>query len=356
MPSLATPQVAESLARQVAYVGANVEDDVLGNHVIRNARALVLGGRALGDAAALERGLALLGRELPEQVLSDGGHYERSPVYHLVVLRDLLEVRAASEAAWLDEPIERMQRFAAGLQRPDGAPALFNDGTLDLAPQLDLPEPAPGLSVFEETGYAVLREPGLWLAFDCGPPAPAFLPAHAHADALSFQLWLDGRPVVVDPGTSTYDPGAQRDIERSTAAHATIALDGRSQFELWGAFRSGPLPRVRLLGTEPLAAEVVWPSGARHRRTIGWDEREIRVDDELELAVADASAQLAAAGRGRRSRGRAGRRAGSGNRGAIHLGASLRPPAGYCSRGTRGRGRPVRRRLEDPPAALGCPL
>ena len=284
-PSLATPTVAESLARQLAYLERNVEDDVLGNHVIRNARALVVGGRALGDAQALERGLALLRRELPEQILSDGGHYERSPVYHLVVLRDLLEVRVVSQADWLDEPIERMQRFAAGLQRPDGAPALFNDGTLDLAPQLDLPEPASGLSVFEETGYAVLREPGLWLAFDCGPPAPPFLPAHAHADGLSFQLWLDGCPVVVDPGTSTYEPGADRDRERSTAAHSTIAFDGRSQFEPWGAFRSGPLPRVRLLGAEPLTAEVDWPSGERHRRTIAWDAREIRVDDVVDLAT-----------------------------------------------------------------------
>jgi uncharacterized heparinase superfamily protein len=282
-PSLATPFVAESLARQLAYLERNVEDDVLGNHVIRNARALVLGGRGLGDARAFERGMALLRRELPEQILSDGGHYERSPVYHLVVLRDLLEVRAVSEAGWLDEPIERMRRFGAGLQRPDGAPALFNDGTLDLAPQLELPEPAPGLSVFEETGYAVLREPGLWLAFDCGPPAPPFLPAHAHADALSFQLWLDGRPVVVDPGTSTYEPGVDRDRERSTAAHSTIALDGRSQFEPWGAFRSGPLPRVRFLSAEPLAAEVDWPSGEKHRRTIGWDSREIRIDDVVDL-------------------------------------------------------------------------
>src|SRR5262249_53246851 len=132
---------------------------------IRNARALVLGGAVLGDPSLRRHGEQLLRRELPEQILADGGHYERSPAYHLVVLRDLLEIRHAGRNDWLDEPVERMRRFAAGLSRPDGAPALFNDGALDLAPPLDLPEPERGLSVFPDTGYVVLRQDGVWLAF-----------------------------------------------------------------------------------------------------------------------------------------------------------------------------------------------
>ena len=277
-PELASGDVVASLRRQLAFLERNVEDDILGNHLIRNARALVLGGVALDGGALLDRGLALLRRELPEQVLSDGGHYERSPVYHLVVLRDLLEVRAATGEDWLDEPIERMRRFAAALTRPDGNPALFNDGTLDLAPRLDLPEPAAGLTVFPETGYAVMREGTVWLAFDCGPPAPRFLPAHAHADALSFQLWNGQQPLVVDPGTYTYEPGELRDWFRSTPAHSTVALGGRDQFELWGAFRSGPLPPVRLVSTSPLEAEVLL-GNRRHRRTLHLDGQRLVVDD-----------------------------------------------------------------------------
>src|SRR5439155_16691925 len=88
LPELADASFADSLWRQLVYLERNVEDDVLGNHVIRNARALVLGGRAFGSERLERRGRALLERELPEQVLPDGGHYERSPVYHLLVLRD----------------------------------------------------------------------------------------------------------------------------------------------------------------------------------------------------------------------------------------------------------------------------
>jgi Heparinase II/III-like protein/Heparinase II/III N-terminus len=278
-PELADTAVLESVRRQLEYLSRNVEDDVLGNHLIRNARALVLGGLALGDRRLLEQGVALLRRELPEQVLADGGHYERSPVYHLVVLRDLCELRDAGET-WLQDTIARMERFASALARPDGRPALFNDGALDLAPRLDLPPAAQGLTALSQTGYAVLRTDRVWLAFDCGPPGPAFLPAHAHADALSVQIWIDGRPVVVDPGAYTYEPGPERDWFRSTLAHSTVAVGGRDQFELWGAFRAGPLPEVRLVDTEPLVAEVR-TADAVHTRSISVRGAEIVVEDEV---------------------------------------------------------------------------
>jgi uncharacterized heparinase superfamily protein len=283
-PALITDRARESLWRHLAFVARNVEDDILGNHVIRNARALVLGGVAFDAPSLLERGLGLLARELPEQVLSDGGHYERSPAYHLVVLRDLLEVAAASGHQSLDDPIARMRAFATALARPDGGPALFNDGGLDVAPELELADPPAGLALFPETGYAVVRRGDVWLAFDCGPPSPPFLPAHAHADALSFQLWVGGRPLVIDPGMPTYEPGRERDWFRGTRAHSTIALDGADQFELWGAFRSGPLPEVELIGAteSTLAAAVRWRDGTRHLREVELGPDALAIRDRLE--------------------------------------------------------------------------
>ena len=281
-PEVASRDVVQSLWEQALFVAANVEDDILGNHVIRNARALVLAGTAFGSPELLERGLALLARELPEQILPDGGHYERSPVYHLVVLRDLLEVERAVPGAVGEARLDAMRRFAAALARPDGAPALFNDGGLDLAPRLELPPPPDGLALFPETGYAVIRAGGVWLAFDCGPPSPPYLPAHAHADALSFQLWVDGRPLVVDPGMPTYEAGAERDWFRGTRAHSTVAVGGLDQFESWGAFRSGPLPRVELeaVGPARLVAHV-HGGGGRHRRSLELLGGALVVGDEV---------------------------------------------------------------------------
>lgn len=297
-PELVTSRVAESAYRQLLHLRRNIEDDILGNHVLRNAKALVLAGSALGEPSAVAQGLALLERELPEQVLSDGGHYERSPAYHRLVLLDLLEL---APFAPVREAVDRMTSFAAASSRPDGAPALFNDGGLDIAPVLELPEPQHGVDIREETGYAFVRRGSLWLAFDCGMPSPAFLPAHAHADVLSFQLWVDGGAVVVDPGTSTYEPGPVRNAERGTEAHSTVAVGG-DQFRLWGPFRSGPLPRVRFLEAteEVLSGEVRHASGVVHRRTLRLGPDALDVEDRIEgrgAASIVSSIPLAAASR-----------------------------------------------------------
>jgi hypothetical protein len=149
---------------------------------------------------------------------------------------------------------------------------------------LDLPDAPDGLAVFDQSGFVVVRDGPLWLAFRCGQPSPDFLPAHAHADALSFQLWWRGRPVLVDPGTFTYEPGSDRDWFRSTRAHSTVRVDGRDQFRLWGAFRSGPLPKVslRYARDRAIEASVVLPGRLRHVRRIEWADDEVLVYDELE--------------------------------------------------------------------------
>lgn len=279
-PGLRTPRAGESIRRQLAYLARNVEDDILGNHVLRNATALVLGGIATGDDATRARGLQILARELPVQVLADGGHYERSPAYHLLVMRDLLQLEAYVDVR---SELDRMRSFAAASARPDGRPALFNDGGIDIAARLELPIAADGLDVRRETGYAFIRQPGVWLAFDCGPPGPPYLPAHAHADGLSFQLWVGGRPLVVDPGTSTYEPGAVRRFERGSEAHSTVAVNG-DQFVVWGSHRSGPLPQVDLLeaGEEELVGEVRRANGIRHRRTLRLSGSTLEVVDLVE--------------------------------------------------------------------------
>jgi hypothetical protein len=294
-PSLATPAATTSAWHQLTFLARNIENDILGNHLIRNARALVLGGVAFDDASLVDKGVALLERELTEQILPDGGHYERSPVYHAIVLRDLLEIRGATELERLDAPLRKMAAFAAVLRRPDGNPALFNDGGIDLSPDLSefLPASEPGLSLFPETGYLVARRstPQLWLAVDCGAAAPAYLPPHAHADALSFQLWVDGRPVVVDPGTVTYEPGPERDWFRGTRAHPTVSIDGKDQFELWGAFRAHGIPDVTILDVEGSELEGSITAsveafrsvgGVSHRRRVSWSSDTMTVEDRLE--------------------------------------------------------------------------
>ena len=62
-----------------------------------------------------------------------------------------------------------------------------------------------------------------------------------------------------------------------------MTVDGRDQFRLWGAFRSGPLPKVvlRYARDHAVEASVMLPGRMRHVRRIEWDDGEVRVVDQL---------------------------------------------------------------------------
>jgi uncharacterized heparinase superfamily protein len=252
-----------SLAVQARFLHTRLETHLLGNHLWANAKALVFAGAFFesGEASVwLEQGLALLRRELAEQVLPDGGHFERSPMYHAVVLEDILDLaqlaaifprlfEETDTRRWQEEAA-RMLRWLLVMSHPDGELAFFNDAALDIAPDVDplaayaariglssRTEPLAAIEVLPDSGYVRLAAGPSVLIADVAPVGPDYIPGHAHADTLSFELSLDGRRLLVNGGTSTYDDGEQRARERSTAMHNTVEVDGADSSEVWAAFR-----------------------------------------------------------------------------------------------------------------------
>jgi uncharacterized heparinase superfamily protein len=98
----------DSLATQARWLRRRLEWHLLGNHLFANAKALVFAGLFFDGAEArawLDCGLSIIERELPEQVLPDGGHFERSPMYHALALEDLLDlVNVVAARAAPDSP------------------------------------------------------------------------------------------------------------------------------------------------------------------------------------------------------------------------------------------------------------
>jgi hypothetical protein len=178
--------------------------------------------------------------------------------------------------SWLDETVVRMQRWLAAVAGPDGRLPLLNDAWEGPAVERTADDTLIDLS---DTGYLALRADGLQTVLDLAPVAPRHLPPHAHADVLSFVLWADGRPLVVDPGVPSYS-GPDRDWFRSTRAHNTVEVDGQDQCEFWGAFRAAHMPKVRRLRLD-VREEIVVVSAEHngyrrlsdpvtHRRTFAW--------------------------------------------------------------------------------------
>ncbi len=268
--------VLESAIRQAEYLRCNLEFDLRGNHLLRDSLGLLAAGAWLQHSrAAAWRAAAyrILERHLDRQILPDGGHYERSPMYHLLVMTDLAECLALGRTAGdlpsalarsLAAALERMSAFAAAITLGDGEIPLLNDSALAmaLAPAkalrhvgqvLDRPLPPPpgGSVLFPHTGLAVLCCGSLKIVFDGGPLGPDEQPGHAHCDLASFVLSYGDQRVLEDTGVYEYTPGPWRQFERSTAAHNTVAVDEIEQGECWDAFRLGKRAEPREMSLAP---------------------------------------------------------------------------------------------------------
>lgn len=268
-----TQAARASLADQCRYLTPRVELHLLGNHLLANAKALMFAGACFRGAQAerwLQRGRRLLAREVSEQVLADGGHIERSPMYHAIVTQDLLDLvnlrnyYALPALEYLDKVCGNMLAWYASVLHPDGGIPLINDSVQDVAlpfatleayaQRLGLPEtpaPASGLTLLRASGYARLALGPWCLLADVGSVGPAYQPGHAHAGTLSYELSMGPDRIVVDTGVSTYRADEVRARERSTAAHNTLTLDGLNSSEVWGAFRVATRAQVTgLTGAE----------------------------------------------------------------------------------------------------------
>lgn len=248
-----------SIHQQLDFLSRHLEYHLLANHLLKNVKAMVIGGLFFGKEAWLGKGEQLLWRELREQVLSDGGHYERAPMYHAIALADLLECFALLQAAGrqianqqeLAARLRAMAGFLEAMTYADGTLALFNDSAnseearpepiLAAAQQIVGYRSGQPPSAFPQTGYYLWAAPDGQekIIVDAGEPAVGYNTAHAHCDLLSYELWRDGRPFIVDSGVHGYGGDQFRYYCRSTWAHNTVAIFGGEQSELWGTFRMG---------------------------------------------------------------------------------------------------------------------
>ena len=160
--------------------------------------------------------------------------------------------------------------------------------------------PAQRPSRFADAGMTLLRTTGeqapeIWCRCDGGPHGYLSIAAHAHADALSVEVRYGGVDVLADPGTYCYhgEP-AWRSYFRSTIAHNTVELDGRSQSSDGGPFlwlRHANAREIDVLDIGEVAEWTAEHDGylsldppARHRRTVRLDRasRTIDIVDEID--------------------------------------------------------------------------
>ena len=291
-----------SLAEQYAHLSRHLETDLMANHYFENLKALVLLAAYLQDGAVLEVALGLLEGQIDEQVLSDGMHFELSPMYHKIVLEGLLRVIATLRVAGIERPAfegaaRKMCDALYSLEKDTNRTPLFNDSGDNVAKSRDAllscakrlldHEPVASLDL-NSSGYHIIERDcsvgKVKLILDAGMPGPRYAPGHAHCDALSFELFINGAPVVVNSGTYAYQD-ARRAWFRSSAAHNGVWREGVEQSEMWGEHRMARGASARLLAradsadSTELTAELTDCRGGRIARAVSLDDDGLRLSD-----------------------------------------------------------------------------
>lgn len=271
----------DSLAEQTNALHWQIEYHIQGNHLFSNAKALIFSGSLIGGKSGnnwFKLGVKILSRQLSEQFLNDGAHYERSPMYHSLLLWDLLDLcqlrqyTNLQELEELNDLIER--KIVKGIEwledmcHPDGDITFFNDCAFEVAPKLkEIEKYAAHLGLSRSSKKTISHHN--WLlnlasasgfitvssnyiskqhkaVLNVAPIEPAYQPGHAHADTLSFELSLFGRRVFVNSGTSNYEQGSLRKFQRSTSAHNTLSVDNANSSEVWSSFRVAKRAKILL--------------------------------------------------------------------------------------------------------------
>ncbi len=249
-----------SIFEQYGYLSGHLEKETLGNHYFENLKTLVLCALFFGDTQSLPIYLDAFRKECREEILPDGMHFELSPMYHKIVLEGLLRVavglrQAKMANAQLEQMVRDMLSAAWSMERGLSRTPLFNDSGDNVAKSLNalmvcasryLDITPDYRTAFPDSGFYLFTR-GPWkLIVDAGQPGPDYIPGHSHCDAMSFELFRDGQPVLVNCGTYAYQC-KERPYFRSTEAHNTVQVAGVEQSEIWSTFRLARRSKTKVL-------------------------------------------------------------------------------------------------------------
>lgn len=246
-------EISRFFADSIAWIGNRLEYYGMArtnNHILNNARALVVAGSVLRDEAAVERGLLLFDRMAQVLFQPEGFLRERSSHYQCIVSNWLLDVLHFAKAAApaQDRALRALANLNALAVRVGRATSLLVSASEgldthigDLSPDCS---PAAALSRLRRLYPAILAGPDEsanwrrdeWLSVSdgkhrllaCGFPGnyPLEFTTHGHPDLCGFIWALDRVPVLVDAGRASYLDDATTRRQAGPEGHNVLTVQG----------------------------------------------------------------------------------------------------------------------------------
>jgi uncharacterized heparinase superfamily protein len=248
-----------SLWNQIRWLKNRPEYHLLGNHLFVNVKALLFASAFYGfnsESKYFKLANSILLKELDEQFLEDGAHFELSPMYHALAMEDLLDLINISDSLPAEFPLNKIKKkylkgmfWLQSMVYQNEELSHFNDCANNIAPKiselisfasllnLNHSNEFHGLKYHDKSGFVVFKNNIFHLIADIGHIGPTYLPGHAHADSLSFELSANGERIIVNSGTSVYGFSDERLRQRGTSSHSTIQIDSQNSSEVWSGFR-----------------------------------------------------------------------------------------------------------------------
>ena len=254
--NLQESDIFNSLYNQGVWLYQQREYHLLTNHLFKNIVSLLYLGFLFKNNKWQNWAIKELNKQLSEQITDEGYHFEFSPTYHALFVKDLLDVynllinnkkkysnltqnlsdKIEDGLFWLYYYSRKEKYFQINDVNYEGCPK--PSYLKEYASKLGIKE---GINISSQISqyYPKLESGDLRIMMYCAPISPYYNPAHSHADMLSILLWYNNEEILVDTGNYDYEESAERMYARSTSAHNTIVIDGKNQCDLWKVFRVG---------------------------------------------------------------------------------------------------------------------
>ncbi len=294
-------RIDTSLYSQYTILSSNTEKHLLGNHYLENGYSLLWAAVYFQDKTFYNQASSILKQELDEEILSDGGHFELSPMYHCILLDRLLDCINLLENNMVFKEQQKLKRFLLtkaqkmlswldAIVYQDKTIPLLNDAAYHIAPTYEeIVHYAKRLSIdwepgkLGECGYRKHVNTTYECIVDVGKIGADYIPGHAHADTFNFELRIHNRPFIVDTGISTYNKNERRQYERSTAAHNTVTLLDKDSSEVWGGFRCAKRANVKITADNSGNIEAVHDGYKESEisRSFHFSEKKVMISDQL---------------------------------------------------------------------------
>jgi hypothetical protein len=295
-------KVDNVLYNDFIFLSKNLEYHLLGNHLLENAFSLLFGSYYFQDKNFYQKSKKLIEKELDEQILNDGAHFELSPMYHQILffrLLDCINLIILNKSWIVDDFVTFLEKKASlmcswlkQITYQNGDIPMVNDSTYSIAPSSKiLFNFSKKLGIYSalqplsESGYRKINLKKYELFIDVGNIGPDYQPGHAHSDTFNFELQLNKKPFLVDKGISTYEKNEIRQNERGTASHNTVMINNMEQTDVWGGFRVGRRAKILNIIENESQIKAIHNGykklGINHERTFKWNDEKIEILDSL---------------------------------------------------------------------------